>query len=134
MGLVPERLVDYVGPFDWFIGADPVYAGLTRYSVMADGRSYRSTAHVLWPVHLRHLPATERVPTIVLPEPGGLPYIVVHEFGHIFDCRLRFAWQADVTTPYSRTDRAEAFAESFAHWCFGLEISERDAVFLEQFA
>jgi len=136
LGAIPDRIVRLVGPFDLFIGADPVFAGLHPHETTVDGRSYRHTPHALYPVHLRHLGAAFAAPRIVLPAeyPWPFPVVVIHEFGHVLDWRLRFDWSAEVTSVYSRTNRHEAFAEAFVSWMWDEPIAARDKAFLEGLA
>src|SRR3990167_16059 len=133
MSLIPPRIIERAGHFNLFVGADPVFAGLSPAEVdFGDGRNNRNTSHVLYPMHLAHMPASERVSTIVLsheyPAKFGLwpVYVVVHEFGHILHHSLRFEWGASPTSDYSLSDYWECFAEAFAGWCWGIPVDERD--------
>lgn len=108
---VAKRFTDAVGPVEFLTGVDPVFAGLHSYSLISDGRSYRETAHCVYPEHING-PADRRVTTIVLPvlvHPGN----VVHELGHALDRRLGFNHLAVPVSKYALTNRREAFAEAF---------------------
>jgi hypothetical protein len=98
-------------------GVDPVFAGLTRTVIAADGRSYRDTPHVCWPIHLRHRPADDRQTTVMFPTVPH-PVTVAHELGHALDWSLGRTHTAVPVTDYARTNRDEAFAEAFTAWMF----------------
>lgn len=97
----------------YFTGTDPLYAGVHRYELTHDGRSYRRTACCVY--------GSEGVPdqrtTIVLPtamdaEPG----VVVHELGHVLHELIGLEYEAVPCTPYAATNGHEAFAEAFTAW------------------
>lgn len=100
---------------DVLAGADPVAAGLHRYTDASYGRSYRDTAHVTYEYHQLHMPRDRQAVTIVLPE---VPTIatVVHELGHVLHAALNFEPSPYAITRYAQTDELEAFAEAFAAW------------------
>lgn len=87
------RAVDVIGGLHrwglqgvrFWCGVDPVWSGLHRYTTVADGRSYRETAHACYPWNLVG-PADRRQPTVVLPAPVE-PWVVVHELGHLLHWR-----------------------------------------------
>jgi hypothetical protein len=115
--LIPEPICGLVQA-DFLCGTDPVFAGLHRYDAIADGRSYRNTAHVAYDFHQGGLPRARRRVTVVLP---GRPektrlWAVVHELGHVLHAHLGFEHDAWPVTEYAETNRFEAFAEAFTAW------------------
>lgn len=107
LGVVPAFLRQRIQPR--LFTTDPVWAGISNYEDIEDGRSYRNTMHVLYPCHYGG-------PTIIVaPEPEP-PVILLHELGHVVDEQLGFAIEAPTTTPYSQTNCREAFAEAFTLW------------------
>jgi hypothetical protein len=117
LGWLPPRLREMAGA-DVFCG-DPLFAGLHSFLRADDGRSYRDTAHVCYPPHVR-----DRRSTVVFTEPPDW-YTVIHEFGHVIDWHLSERAGEMVTlnpvTAYARTNRFEAFAEAFTAWFYPLE-------------
>ncbi len=105
-GLRPELLY-----FDVLTGTDPLWAGLHEYRDTGDGRSYRDTPHVA-ETHHQRLSARQQVPTIVLPAPRP-PAAIIHEIGHVIHGHLGWRLALPANTEYAKTDRFEAFAESF---------------------
>ncbi len=113
------HIVPLVPDCKWFL-RDPVFAGLHQYQDTPDGRSYSDTAHVVYPMHLRSLPANRRLTTIVIPgRPRGTQDdidTIIHEVGHVTD---EMTGREHLCTPistYAEANRAEAFAEAFAAW------------------
>lgn len=100
---------------------DPVFAGISKYDITADGRSYRDTWHVLYPRH-QLLVRCDRRTTIVMPtfkcDDGTSKGVasVIHELGHVLDEVCDFKHQACAVSSHAETNRREAFAESFAAW------------------
>lgn len=116
--LIPPRIWSMVEYTDLFVGCDPVFAGLHFYVDTDDGRSYRETAHIIYPYHQGHLSAARRNTTIVLPtDRHRLFWGIVHEFGHALDERLGFEHAAIPIDDYAKTNRAEAFATAFEAYC-----------------
>jgi hypothetical protein len=133
MRYVPESLVD-LAPVDWFLGSDPVFAGLHCFETnTATGVSYRDrVGHYVHEDHQTHRPRDVRVPTIVLPAVDHHFYDhyawwliawVLHEFGHAVqfasERNLRLTWWADPITDYAKTSHHEAYADAFADWRCG---------------
>jgi hypothetical protein len=112
--LYPARLRCRVVGVDFLTGTDPVFAGLHAYVLTDDGRSYASTAHVAYPVHVLG-PAARRRTTVVLPVPPSLA-VVVHELAHVLDWDLGFGHDAAPVSWYARTNRREAMAEAVTSW------------------
>ena len=114
---VAEALVPFRVRCDWFTGSDPIGPGLhnDEYAIL-DGRSYRDTAHTLYPRH-----SVDKRTTIVLP---GRPVrsiddieVIIHEIGHVFDSEVRRIGRSIVPVSlYAETNQAEAFAEGFVRW------------------
>lgn len=115
LDVVPSRVLERLTGVQFFLGADPVLAGLTLWDYTGDGRSYRDTAHVLYDFHQHHRPADDRPVTVVIPELEP-PEVVVHELGHALDHALGFSHEARPVTAYAATNRHEAFAEAFTAW------------------
>lgn len=109
---IVEGFRDAIGPVEWFVGADPVFAGLHNNTDISDGRSYRDTGHVCYPCHLENAPADRRCTTVVMPTLMPVVHIV-HELGHVLDWRMGFTHTADPVTEYAESNREEAFAEAF---------------------
>lgn len=114
---LPRRIARRFATVRIVCGVDPVFAGLTNIETATDGRSYRDTAHVCYPVHLAHRPADDRPITIMFPDVPH-PATVVHELGHALDWQLGRTHPAQPVSAYARTNRDEAFAEAFTAWCF----------------
>ncbi len=116
---LPRGLADRLEGVHFFAGTDPLFAGLHMTASTDDGRSYRDTAHVLYPARLKR-PAADRFTTVAIPAWTGpawwWPAMVVHELGHVLDWQLSFTHHAEPVTSYARTNRQEAFAEAFAAW------------------
>jgi hypothetical protein len=130
MRYVPPLLIERT-PVDWFLGSDPVFAGLHHYETGGKhGWSYRhQAAHYVEETHQTHRPRSARIPTIVLPSVDhhtydhnryGLLAWVLHEFGHAVqhasERNLRTTWWADPVSEYAKTNHYEAFAEAFVDW------------------
>ena len=109
--IIPNSILNRLH-FDYFIGADPIYAGISDYEKTTDGRSYRDTACVMYPWHFR---LTKEKTTIVIPK-ERTPRTIIHEIGHVIDEYLGFEHIAVPVTEYAKTDRYEAFAEAFTAW------------------
>ena len=117
LDVIPARIADRVRNVNVLAGVDPVFAGLHRFVDIGDGRSYRDTAHVVYPSHIIG-GRSERRTHMVLPtrRAATIP-IVVHELGHVLDKTLGF--DLDDVTPvswYAETNRYEAFAEAFTSY------------------
>jgi len=104
----------------FFVGTDPIYAGLHNYIDTEDGRSLRNTAHCCYPWNM-----IDKKPVIVLPE-ITTPDIVVHELGHYLDFLLGFRHNAIPINEYAKTNRREAFAEAFTARYFYLSKEAND--------
>jgi hypothetical protein len=114
---IPRRLRPALESADFLIGVDPVFAGLHDTVDVADGRSYRTTAHVHYPKQSWHTN-----PVVVLPdEDDRNPHVVAHELGHVLEVRLR-AIHAPMPGPwmptcaYAARNYAETFACAFHSW------------------
>jgi hypothetical protein len=91
--------------FDVFCG-DPIYAGLDCLEEASFGRSYRNTAHVMYPNH-----AIDKSCTVVLPGKRKL-WVMVHELAHVLDWTLDFRFRPVLAvTPYAGTEPNERFTE-----------------------
>ena len=113
--VIPKTILSRLH-FDYFIGCDPVYAGLFNDEKTKDGRSYHITACVAYPYH-QLVSKNLRKTTIVIPT--SLPPVnIVHEIGHVLDEYLGFNHDAVPVTEYAKVDRAEAFAEAFTAWLY----------------
>lgn len=113
-----------LGHVQYVIGVDPVFVGLHSFVDIADGRSYRDTAHCAYPSHLVG-PADRRVTTIVMPShhdrgagTWAEPHTLIHELGHALHETIGFDHDATPVTKYAALNRFEAFAEAFTSWCF----------------
>lgn len=113
--IIPPRILDLMGPYDYFCNADPVFAGLHTFEDASYGRSYRNTAHVIYPNHQKHRPRAERLTTVILHD-GNDPDVVVHELGHVLHRRLKYVRVTKAVSWYAEGDRYEAFAEAFTSW------------------
>ncbi len=110
------ELMPMVVECDWFTGADPVFAGLNTFGAdVADGRSYRDTAHMLAPYW-----SIDRRTSIVLPgrarDNKDAVRVVVHEMGHVVDEMLGRTRDTVPISSYAHVNRGESFAEAFAGW------------------
>lgn len=102
----------------YLIGVSPSYVGLHYFDMAeafpglaARGNSYENCAHACYSFH-----AADGMPTIVVPNPDlyrDPVGTILHEHGHLLDAATCFSITAPETTRYSRTSRAEAFAEAF---------------------
>lgn len=125
LGCLPRRIRWMLEDVPILTGVDPVFAGLHTYTDTGDGRSYSSTAHVVYPFHQRHLPACARETTVVIPkldhryDRWGTVAMVVHELGHVLDDRLGFTEALPAVNDYAATNRYEAFAVAFQTWVWG---------------
>lgn len=106
----------------WFTGTNPAWAGL-HFIEAPKGNGYTNpvpyavAAHTLYPFHLTHRPAADRLPTIVLPLPwAATPETVVHELGHVLHMIAGFEYEAAPVSGYAAANRYEAFAEAFCAW------------------
>lgn len=115
LDLIPDR-VRQIAHTRFLCGVDPLFVGLHDVRDTGDGRSYRDTAHACYPWHV-----PDGKPTIVLPagfvereHPEWQVYVVVHEYGHIFDWATGFQLDPPGSTPYSNKNRQERVAEAFA--------------------
>ena len=111
--LIPPTIRNLIRPH-FFCGTDPVFAGLHDYLDVADGRSYRETAHVAYDFNQR-LSRSQRHITVVLPTLPSIE-VLIHELGHVLDERLDFEPDVTPVTRYGQTNRYEAFAEAFTAW------------------
>jgi hypothetical protein len=112
---LPESVAGRLGFVHFFVG-DPVFAGLHRFEVAADGGSFRTVSQYV-PARLQsHRPRSARRATIVLPNGPGRTETVVHELGHALDEVLGEEWSAKPVSDYARVDPFEAFAEAFTAW------------------
>lgn len=102
----------YLARAEFLCGVDPIFAGLHRHQDVADGRSYRNTAHCVHPHHQMHLSAARRATTIVLPTVRP-PTTIVHELGHVLHEALDWEPTVAPVTAYAKTNRFEAFAEAW---------------------
>ena len=71
---------------------------------------------------------TKALPTSKNSEWSCLTYQLVHEFGHLVDGLSEGAMYKRLSmdlnpTKYGSTNTSESFAEAFAYWIFGLELS-----------
>jgi hypothetical protein len=129
---VPESL-QRMAPVDWFLGSDPVAAGLHVWEVSSlAGKSYRDeVGHYVGIAQQEHRPRCVRAPTIVLPSVDRRLYEtgerslrllgwILHEYGHAVqdasEWGRRTTWVADPVSAYAQTNHHEAFAEAFADW------------------
>lgn len=118
LACIPPRIRERLG-CDFFIGADPVFAGLHDYDEVdqtVNGiqreRSYRNTPHACYEHH-----TIDKTVTVVLPLQFDVaPPTVIHELGHVLDWGLGQEHEAYPVTPYATYNRQEAFAEAFAAW------------------
>jgi hypothetical protein len=115
--LIPPKINDLIGNVDFFCGTDPIFAGLHSYENIGDGRSYRDTAHCLYPNHIDG-PRSRKNITIAIPEKKISTYVYLHEMGHVLDYRTNFDHNAFPLTKYANNSSQEAFAEAFAHWFY----------------
>lgn len=117
LGFIPPNIMRLVAHVQWFIGADPNFAGLLNLDHFPDGRSPKDTASCWYAHHFDHRPATDRVTTIMLPLADDVyPKTVVHELGHALHEALGWDHEALPVSWYAKTDRWEAFAEAFTAW------------------
>ena len=100
--------------FDVLTGTDPFWAGLHSDLEIGDGRFFATTAHASFPASPRQRP------TIVVPVPETV-LTFLHEIGHIVHFHLDFRPTLPPVTEYGKTNRYEAFAESFAAWFYPTE-------------
>jgi hypothetical protein len=104
-------------------GIDPIWAGIHHFEAANNSRSYRNTAHVVYPFHVLG-PRSWRSTAVIMPLPLE-PVYIVHELGHVLDEALGFEHQARPVTDYAHTNRNEAFAEAFTSRFFW-NYDERD--------
>lgn len=117
LSLYPTPLRERLAGTHFLTDTDPVFAGLHCYGDTTDGRSYKETAHAVYPFHQEHRPRCHRTPTVVLPVRPSL-CTVVHELAHVLDWHLGFDHVAKPVTEYAKTNRSEAFAEAVTSWIF----------------
>jgi hypothetical protein len=114
---IPGHMREMLRDVHFFTEADPVFAGLTRWTDTNDGRSYRDTAHYLHCYHQTQMSARHRAPTVVLPQGRATSLgTVVHELGHALHDQLGNEWVAKPVNKYAETNWCEAFACAFAAW------------------
>jgi hypothetical protein len=108
---IPKKIAERLNQIDFFTGTDPNYAGLFKYKITFDGRSYGET----WCF-------VDELTTIVLPNlapeyPFNLnPLLIVHELGHALDQILNYEFTFKPVTKYAKSNRGEAFADAFTLW------------------
>jgi hypothetical protein len=116
---LPPTVARTVNP-RFLIGVSPRFVGLHNSdmaemwpNVAADGWTYDNCAHACYTTG-----TPDTVPTVVIPQPDLYAHCIVdtllHEIGHIYDEATGFSVTPPATTPYSRENRQEAFAEAFA--------------------
>lgn len=121
--IIGPALMARLGHVQYVFGVDPVFAGVHGFPDIADGRSYRDTAHCAYPWHITG-PADRRVTTVVMPvgeRPGdrwAMPHVLVHELGHALHETIGFDHTAAPVTEYAKSNNYEAFAEAFTAWCW----------------
>lgn len=133
--LLPPSILRFAQP-DYLCGVDPLFAGLHRFEVASYGRTYRDTAHVVYPLHQEHMVRANRATTVVLPTVPAVGDLV-HELGHVVHERLAFEHEAAPLTWYARTNHYEAFAEAFASWLmpgYGPRPDDRTVALFESLA
>ena len=109
---IPPAIMRRLEHVHFLTGVDPVWVGLHSFSKTGDGRGYSGTAHCADACH-----TSDRTTTIVLPTLANATRdVVVHELGHALHETLGWGPTAQPVTAYARTDRFEAFAESFRAW------------------
>ncbi len=112
-------IVPIVPDCEWFL-RDPIFAGLDDRVDAGGGRSYRDTAHVMYPDDMHRLPADRRLTTVVIPErPLDNQYdvdMLVHELGHVVDYMTDLHRECTPIGSYAEQHRQEAFAEAFTAW------------------
>ena len=120
---LPRTLARRLEGTHFLTGTDPAWAGLHQFRTASYGRSYSDTAHVAYPLVQGGLPWGLRRTTIVLPVPE-IPWVIVHELGHILDEQLDFRFDFPPVSDYARTNRYEAFACAFTDWIWGDPIAD----------
>jgi len=122
--LLPNAIRDRLQYIHFLTGVDPVWVGLHNYTDTDDNRSYRNTAHVSYPWNAIN---KQEMTTVVLPLlEDAQPYVIIHELGHCLDEILGFRHNALPINEYAKTNRLEAFAESFACQFFWLRDKAED--------
>jgi hypothetical protein len=130
--LIPSGIRRRLAHVRFIAGVDPVFIGLHRFAETGDRRSYRDTAHAVYPCHLTNRPADDRGTGVVLPVPQD-PEIVVHELGHALHEAIGFDCHTPTpVTEYAKTDTWEAFAEAFTVWVCPHAYSQQAADTLAQ--
>lgn len=111
---IPKGLHKYLD-CDILVGYDPLSVNLHSYQFTFDGRSYSTTAHVVFPEH-----ATDKRITIVIPELDFCLENMVHEFAHVLDYNTWNVGPSFIyhTTEYSKSNFLECFAERFTTMIF----------------
>ena len=128
---IPKPILPMLRHVDLLAGADPLFVGLHLFKDIKDGRSYRNTAHTVYPHHQTNLVKTNRRTTVVLPTlETAKPWVVIHELGHVLDERLGLAEVFLPVNEYAKTNRAEAFACAFFDWCWWGNVHEPKATAL----
>jgi hypothetical protein len=112
---LPESIATRLRFVHFFMG-DPYFAGLHRFDVDADGRSYRTAAQYVSEACQTHRPRSAQHATIVLPYWPVRTETIVHELGHALDDVLEYEWWAKPVSDRVRADPYEAFAEAFTAW------------------
>ena len=121
ISLIPCRIYERISYAQFFTGTNPSYAGLFDNEKTEDGRSYYETWSVANP---HHLLCEDKRTTMVMPNLCPqcpiklLPYLVVHELGHVLHEVLQWQPSPAPVTDYAKTDWCEAFAEAFTLWLF----------------
>jgi hypothetical protein len=114
--LLPAGIQRRLNGIHFAAGFSPVFAGLHCFTDTEDGRSYDTTAHVVYPHHQITSVRANRAITVALPC-TEYPTVIVHELGHALHGLLDFqSHDPDPVTDYAKTNRWEAFAEAFAAW------------------
>jgi hypothetical protein len=115
---LPRGIRRRLGNVPIVIGCDPAWIGLHEWRDAGFGRSYANTSHVAYEFHQSHLSAYLRETTVILNDGDETDKLVIlHELGHVLDCRLGFA-VGDVVPldDYAAGNRYEAFATAFQSW------------------
>jgi hypothetical protein len=114
LDILPPRIRSMVEGVD-ILTEDPNFVGLHRFVDASYGRQYKDTAHVAYDFHQMHLPKDRRATTLVLPELISVAD-AVHELGHVLHEKLKFDPSTMPVSWYAKTNKFEAFAESFTAW------------------
>lgn len=140
--LIPKSMSRFLH-CDYAVGVDPLFSGVHEYTALQHfpEKSYSQVSHLVLPWNFRkETPASQRIPTVVLPgpvwdtyhPPWGVVRSVVHELGHLIDFRTRYDLEGIYpVSEYANIDRGEAFAEAFASWVWGEEVVDQEKQFFE---